>query len=380
MTEMRYLIFVPAICRAMERLLERKRSFIEDPYRRSREMQDQLRNVLAKTYNNELGHGVIGIIVDQPERYPSAIYWAALRALGILRWQGHGESAYFRRLLKHHDVTRVDENHGDPVAELAPQAPNWAREFPYFDSAEEIMDTGGRFHEGLTFDLTSLEASYLRDCYLGDTPSTAPIHHVHSSLLAHLIRNHHNEPFQYPWDVSAPSHLETAVEDAKRFSAFVRGATLQYYHYLVEDRRAQGWQVPDADIRGWFGQWWNDGRVLLEDWDTEGFLRRRATNIRPYRGDDAFLLGWKRQCLIGQSASAFLGNGEARRLIVERERRCKPSKARLTYLKHLRSWTRRLPDSPSQFQLTYRADKASLFVRRVAQGLESATKGKESAH
>ena len=85
MTQPRYLLFIPAIYRGMERALERRKGAIEDLPRRGREMQDQLRDVLAATYKNKRGHGVIGISAREPERYPSAIYWASLRVLGIFR-------------------------------------------------------------------------------------------------------------------------------------------------------------------------------------------------------------------------------------------------------------------------------------------------------
>src|ERR1017187_4510087 len=53
MTEARYLIFIPALYRYMERVLERKKAGIPDPHRRSRDMQDQLCAVLSATFNNK---------------------------------------------------------------------------------------------------------------------------------------------------------------------------------------------------------------------------------------------------------------------------------------------------------------------------------------
>src|SRR5882762_5844280 len=49
MTEPRYLIFVAAMYRAMERSLEKRKSSITDPAHFSRKMQDQLRDVLSDT-------------------------------------------------------------------------------------------------------------------------------------------------------------------------------------------------------------------------------------------------------------------------------------------------------------------------------------------
>ncbi len=369
MTETRYLIFVAAICRSMERVLERKKAAITDHFRRSRDMQDQLRDVLSDTFRKKQGHGVIGISVNEPERYPSAIYWASLRTLGILRRAGGGEADYLRALLGHHDRFRTEDNYGDPVAEVVPAAANWDRAFPYFQGATPIMDEKGRFQDGLTFDLTGPEAFYLRDCYLGVDGAVRLTGGIQKSLLSHLIRTRRKAPFQYPWDVSAPSNLVEAVTDAKRFSILARGATLQYYDCLIEQRNAQGWLIPDADIHAWFGAWWEGGRSELTSWDAEGFIQRRARDLRDSRGDRTFLREWLRLCLTSKTASQLLASGEARKLIAARERLCKPRKARLTHRKHLQSWNRKLPDLQSPYQLTFRAKIGSKFVQSIVAGL-----------
>jgi hypothetical protein len=375
MTETRYLVFVAAICRSMERALERKNAAIADPYRRSRDMQDQLRDVLSETFKNKLGHGVIGISVMQPERYPSAIYWASLRTLGILRWRGGGERDYLRALLRHSDLFRTDDNYGDPVAEIVPPSIHWDRRFPYFEDATAIMDDKGHFRDGLNFDLTRREARYLQDCYLGADGGTPPTNGIHKSLLAHQIRTKSKVSFQYPWDLSPPPDLEATVDDARRFSILARGATLQYYDCLIEQRNTEGWQVPDADIRGWFRTWWEEGRPQLMEWDLAGFIQRRARYLRASRNDITFLQEWLRHCSTSKSASYFLAKSEVRQLIVQRERVCKPSKARLTHKKHLQSWNRQLPDLQTPYQLAFRADIANVFVQRVVTGLKSSAQG-----
>lgn len=65
MTQARYLIFVAAINRYMEKVLEKRRNAVPNPNDRSRRMQDQLRDVLRATVRGKLGKGVIGISVDE---------------------------------------------------------------------------------------------------------------------------------------------------------------------------------------------------------------------------------------------------------------------------------------------------------------------------
>jgi hypothetical protein len=365
MTEVRYLIFIAEIYRFMERTLERKKSAIPDPYRRSREMQDQLRDVLSATFDHKEGHGVIGISVKEPERYPSVIYWASLRTLGILRLAGASEDNYLKALHRHHALTKVDENSGDPVAEVAPPPINWDL---HFGNESSVLDGKGRFPDGLNFDLTGSEARFLRDCYLGADKASPPANGIHDSLLAHLIEKKRTTAFEFPWDVKVPTQLVEAVDDAKRFSVIARGATLQYYHWLIEARRAEVWDIPNVDIEGWFSAWWIDGRPLLLDWSENGFLIRRHKDVRVLRNDASFLQQWLRQCKTAKSASTFLASSEVRKLIVEREKVCKPRKARLTHKKFLQSWDQIPRELASPYQLNYRAPIGSVFVRQIVAG------------
>ena len=377
MTEARYLIFIPAIYRFMERALERKKAALSDPYRRSREMQDQLRAVLSATYNYKRGKGVIGISEKELERYPSAIYWASFRTLGILRLAGTAEGDYSRALPRHHELAKIDENNGDPVAEVPPPPVNWDRRF---DHASFVLDDKGRFPDGLNFELTEREASYLRDCYLGVDRASPPANGIHKSLLAHLIEKRWKTAFAFPWDVKPPPHLEEAVDDAKHFSVLTRGTTLQYYRWLIEARRAEGWKTPGADIEGACAAWWEKGRPLLLDWKEDGFLARRKKDMRSLRNDAYFLEQWLRECRAAKSVDTFLANTEVRKLIVEREKVCKPKKARLTHKKHLQTWNRVPRESQSPYELTFRASIGSVFVRRIVDGMEGGeASGKESA-
>jgi hypothetical protein len=374
MTEARYLIFVAAIYRFVERTLERRKAAIPDPFRRSREMQDQLRDVLSATFNHKEGHGVIGISVKEPERYPSAIYWASLRTLGIFKLAGASEADYLRVLPRYHDLVRVDENNGDPVAEVGPPPVNWDRRFDLITSVLGV-ESKGRFPDGLSFELTEPEARYLRDCYLGEDHASPPASGIDKSLLAHLIEKRRKTAFEFPWDVNVPRHLDEAVDDARHFSALARGATLQYYHWLTDARRSEGWSAPDSDLRGWFETWWRLGRPQLLEWKEDEFLTRRDKDVRTVRNDATFLKTWLQECRAATSAPEFLADSGVRKLIVDRENVCKPKKARLTYKKHLENWKRVPRESASPYQLNFRAPIGSMFVQSIVRGLESPAVG-----
>ena len=374
MTEPRYLIFVAAIYRSMERTLARKKTAIPDPLRRSRKMQDQLRDVLSKSFNNEQGHGVIGISVHEPERYPSAIYWASLRSLGIFRLAGATEGDYVRGLSQYHNLVKVEDNNGDPVAEVAPPPVNWDRRAEAALSL--VLDQSGNFLDGVNFELSELEARYLCDCYLGPDVASPPSSGTHQSLLAHLIKKRWKTRFNFPWEVNVPAHLADSVADAQRFSALTRGAILQYYGWLISARRTEGWEIPSVDIEQWFGSWWREARPLLLEWDEDGFLRRRLRDLRSFRNDATFLKEWLQHFRAANEATAFLTSSKVRALIVEREKVCKLKKARLTHKTYLKNWKLVLDDLGT-YQMNFRAPIGSRFVERIVETLNRTTREHE---
>jgi hypothetical protein len=267
-------------------------------------------------------------------------------------------------------LTRTDDNHGDPVAEAAPAPMNWDRHFVYFKDGGDIINDRGRFVDGLKFELSGAEAVYLRNCYLGVDKATPPPNDVHRSLLAHLISNRRKAPFAYPWDVKPPNHLADAVEHARRLSTFARGAMLQYYYWVIQGRRAEDLEVPSTDLAASFSGWWKEGRPMLLQWNTDDFLVRRQHNLRTSRSDTVFIKEWLRHCRDAKSYESFLVDEAVRRLIVNRERICKPRKARLTYPKDLRAWDRKLPKFDDAFQLDFRASIGNVFVQRIVTGLD----------
>jgi hypothetical protein len=192
---------------------------------------------------------------------------------------------------------------------------------------------------------------------------------VDQSLMAYLIERKRKTGFTFPWDVAAPAHLKQAIEDAQHFSIFARGATLHYYFLLIQARQQQGWTVPEADVEAWFGTWWDDGRPELLNWSEGDFLERRRPDVRPVRKDELFFHDWLGLCRNANNAKVFLRDNRTRELIIERERICKPRKARLIHPKYLETWNRKLPGSNPIYQLDFRTSIGATFVKRIVEGL-----------
>ena len=372
MTEVRYLFFIAALYRWIERSLEERASAVPDPLRASREMQDQLRDRLRESYGNSTGHGIIGIRAEHPVRYPSDIYWSSLRQLDFFRLSHDGEADYQRRLVHHHERTR-----GQAEAEATVEddtSENWDPHAPYHQKCHDLIDDRGKFVRGLRFELTRDEAAYLRDCYVGSIER--PDAPLAGSLLAHLISLKKKVSFSYPWEApSPPAPLRQPLDDAMRFSALARGATLQYYFWLHRRREERKPPASEADFPALFAIWWKAARPLLsaDAFALEGFLERQRASMRAGRRDREFLTGWLAGLRSSGSAATFLSDQATRSLIVAREQHCKPRKARLTFDAYLERGDCEPAANDSPFHLDYRTPIGAKFVNAIVDGLRRGT-------
>ncbi|MBL8039523.1 MAG: hypothetical protein JNN16_18685 [Nitrospira sp.] len=114
-------------------------------------------------------------------------------------------------------------------------------------------------------------------------------------------------------------------------SLFVRGATLQYYALLIEERDRLGIEKATNVVQPIFDRWWAVAREPLKKWRTSEFVTvpTVASALRPgNRGDRWFIDGWLERCVAASMAESLLSDEKARNLIRERERRIKPAKSR----------------------------------------------------
>lgn len=357
MTTSRYLYFVPATYA----LLERRRVRSGNVDDQARELQDELREVLAR---NET-QGVIGKSAKREiKRAPSNIYWSGLRQLGIFT-QLLSEAGYQAQFDRLREGVRVAEDDDKNVHRAGPDGAFWDSGLPTAD----FLEANGRFASDTGFRLTRAEARDLHRRFRELQSDVTP------SLLTHLVEAPVLD-LPYPWLAPRPPEaLATLLRHAEALSVLARGATLQYHQLLLEARADAAMPLPRGlDVGGAFKRWWEPGRRVLRGWDLSEFFRLPLVKEALRRGDASFIEGWKSECLAAADPRALLIDRKARELIKARELDKRPYKARLRYPKHLAQWKppQRYPDDDAiAYELSYRHDVGQQFVRDIVTGLRS---------
>ena len=370
MTRTRYIIFIPALCL----LVEKEKVSGNAAGQRLNYYENRLREALSR----EESLGVIGDLKkERLQRYPSSIYWNAIRRLGIFVRANWGLAYYLDHLSDFYSAT-TPEKDDDGLSHLSISGlRNWEPGLPEALAAGPLFSgTGRNFPESLNFSLPKSEAHYLRSKYM-DLERAAG----RPSIISHLMKRHCRVEFGYPWDAEAPDQLTVHVEHARLFSMFTQGATLQYWHLLQSEREARGIAPPECDFQAIFDLWWKATHRDLASWKLDEFFEL-ATSLGAIRreNDKAFLRAWLKLNLDSSSPGGMLEDSEAHDLIRRREKVTRPRKSRLHHTEYLQRWNS--PDQASidsmaqnpnrlRFGLDYRAWIGSVFVRDVLQGLEN---------
>ena len=350
MRSARYFYFVAAIYRSLERDGVRASQV---PHL-SRQRQDELRDILSETET----FGVIGRDAGiNLRQFPSAIYWSGLKKLGMFT-SNLSESAYQEQF---DDIRRSRRGYQDD--DKTPQGPEgmrfWADDLP----SAGFLDLEGQIRPGTTFALTRAEAADLYKRFESRFPK---------SLLWHMLKNR-LIGIDWPWECpNLPEPLAGWVGHAKSISLLVRGATLQYYALLMEERDKLRIDDNTDLVAPIFDEWWTAAIEPLKRWRTSEFVTVPTVDSAlrwDSRGDLWFITAWLERCVAVSTGEALLHDEKARNLIRERERRVKPAKARLKYEKHLRQWK---PDRVGEgvYQFDYRHSIGSRFVSEILDGME----------
>jgi len=350
MRSARYFCFIAGIYRSLEREGVRASQI---PHL-SRQRQDELRDVLSDTETVGVIGRDAGINLRQ---FPSQIYWSGLKKLGMFT-SNLSESAYQEQF---DDIRRSRRGYQDD--DKTPQGPEgvrfWSDDLP----PASFLDSDGRIRPGATFKLTRAEASDLHKRFTS---------RFSESLLSHMLK-HRLIGIDWPWECpKLPESLAVWVWHARNMSLLVRGATLQYYSLLMEERDKLRIEEDTDLVAPIFNDWWIAAKEPLKKWRTSEFVTvpTVASALRlGNRGDRWFIDGWLERCVAASTAEALLRDEKARHLIRERERRVKPAKARLKYEKHLRQWK---PDRVGEgiYQFDYRHSIGSRFVSEILDGME----------
>ena len=350
MRSARYFYFVAGIYR----LLERDGVRASHVSHISRLRQDELRDVLSKKET-------VGVIGREAEinlrQFPSRIYWNGLRKLGMFS-SNLSESAYQEQF---DDIRRSRRGYedDDKTAQGSDRVRYWADDLP----PARFLDSEGRIRSGETFKLTRVEAVDLHRRFTSRFPE---------SLLSHMLK-HRLVGIKWPWDCPKLTEgLAAWLGHSRNMSLLVRGATLQYYALLIEERGRLGIGEVTNIISPIFEEWWAVAKEALKEWRTSEFVTvpTVASALRPgNRGDRWFIDAWLERCVAASTTKALLSDEKARNLIRERERHVKPAKSRLKHEKHLKQWK---SDRVRQgvYQFDYRHGVGSRFVMEILDGME----------
>lgn len=367
MTRTRYLVFIPALCMAVER----EKLAGKNAERRLKELEDELRKVLSR----EEPTGVIGERAKESlSRYPSSIYWNSLRRLGVFLRPHWGLGYYLSHLAEFHKAMEAEKD-DDGLSHLSnPEWRNWDKPLcDLLNDGQSFVTSKGEIPPSLGFALTRQEARYLQAKYKALAQKDG-----RPSLLSYLLENLPAESFTYPWEVPYPPALAQHVHHARCFSMFTRGATLQYFQLLQEERQVQGIDDAICDYADVFARWWEATRDDLIGWNVDEFLNLHGVQTAIRRNDRTFIKSWHGVNVKAANALEMWGNLDSRTLIRQRERVARPHKARLHHAEYLQRWkpfsSADLANIPGdqnriRYALDYRGWIGSTFVQDIMAGL-----------
>ncbi|MDE2824066.1 MAG: DUF6361 family protein [Chloroflexota bacterium] len=316
-TRARYFLFIPWILQIVEGGSPRG---AED---RARRLQMQLRDALIMAHGTD-ERGVIGVAAGASlQRWPLDIYWLGMARWGIRRHPG-SISAYFASLVRPSPWRLLGRALDEPVEGRREEAVdsltgNWAPIPPPPDNFPEVA----------SFTLTADEARFLRERVVLTHPY---------SYLAHILQTSEGieaysatRPWDHPRAHTAPLSVRKWLYDARLFSLIHQGAVLLYNLMLARklDNEDDIEQF-STSLATWTGAIVNAGPDL-ERWNRPSMWERLLqANPRLHPRTLEFADHWYDLTSI-QDGGSIADSAEAQRLIQERERVLKGSRARLTY-------------------------------------------------
>ncbi|MGP5394873.1 DUF6361 family protein [Arthrobacter rhombi] len=284
---------------------------------------------------------------DCVAQLPSAVYWSALRAWGIVRGDversGIGEAM-------------ADET--DLRAQGFPTEPVWHAGLPPVPVGFPGTDEHG-------IEPNRVEAEWLRDRILAT---------IGESLLAQMAANprHLLKTSEAPWvDPCAKCATGEAaiwLAHAEAYSALQRGLDSTYYDLVTAQAHTKYGNAEDEPDRDFVDEWHTgeDYPELLRRWDLDDFIvRAKKANprIQPHSID--FL----RRAVKELASNHNPGDNEVlQRMVRDREKRAKGANSRFTNERRLRSW--KAPDRINQ--QTFRWQQVRTMMVDLREGLARA--------
>jgi hypothetical protein len=345
MTRLRYMFFVPWVYRQ----LEQDGTSSAEVSRRARRLQ----TALVQPLLDKDEEGVLGRLArGELKRLPGSVYWAPLVSWGIYS-RDEAQEDYHRGFDSRRAARALPRAEGDDMSNDQRQA--W---HPALPAAPET------FPAGITFDLRSDEASFLRD----------RIAEKHSgSLLAWLVFRPGVVPdnsfvWEHP-DLAAMSaaHREL-LEHAQLFSESIYGAAILYNLMLAEVANRDDSRIEhDEHLRDWVRYLAEHRRTsALSQWNLSRFWElTRGQGHTISERSRVFVTQWL--TLTSDGTLKSLNAPAARQLVRERERSLKKARSRFDNHRARDQWA----GAAGLNRLDFRWGVTKRLLRDLLTGLEA---------
>jgi hypothetical protein len=343
-TRARYFLFVPWHFQAAERRGRRGQALLEQVDRSERQLIERFRAA-------GLTHGLIGRQAGARVKIlPSTIYWGGLTRWGVLTAPMTAKA-----------VAELAGATDGEAEELAHRGTGpWHATIPSPPAGFPDDQSGG-------FELTGDEAAWLQERIIDRAPGT---------LLAHLVNanplGENWAPWLEPEALAAPKPITAILEEGRRFSLLVHGASLLYNLLVSERYEAKGFtrvQDPVDSYGTELADWAERYRVgMTGSWSWQGFWTVVLPgNPRVPPGARAFVESW----LAGIDRCGPEGVADdpsLRQLVQTRAARLRGGRAVLANDKLLATWG----GSSGAGELVYRWGTVRQLVVDIQDGLARA--------
>jgi hypothetical protein len=306
--------------------------------------------------------GVLGANVGMAlKNLPSALYWGGMRTHEVL-----SDPSLSRDDAISAELDRVRARRPSTAEYEDETTTTWHD--GAFHSTLPSVPEGFPTEVSAGFAMPRSEASWLRDRMLTSSPGT---------MLEYALQHRPDATSEAPWTdstlMSANGERANVLDDARRFSSIMNGASLMYNLLLAEAYEREGFnrvENPVDEYRRRLTEWAEQPGLAhdIATWDRDTFWRRvleknPGINLRSRRFIDLWI-----DLLEGTNLDQLAENQEARTFISNREREHKRAQARLTNKRLLQAW---LGSSGSR-PLVYRWTQMRPVINDIHNGLDRA--------
>ncbi|MBW2647851.1 MAG: hypothetical protein JRE23_17110 [Deltaproteobacteria bacterium] len=328
-TRAKYMLFIPWIFLKHER----KQTTSDQIKEYSRKDEIWLVKALLRSGESE---GVIGARAqDSLKILPSYMYWSGLGIWGIRRFPGSSYE-YFRSLDGFYKYRRrfSVKDGGGSISDIHH---NWD---------PDVLPIPPNFPENMNLKLNRDEAVYLHDRIKSG---------CRGSLLAFLLDSSTLTQVNFVWQHPLSAHFSgehtRIVQHARNFSDVFHGAALLYNLMLSEKKMREEWM---DNVREKLASWAshiNAREAEVRKWDIQEFWSIVGQqNPHIHFLTRRFIEKWISIVFSQADPGKIIEDEAARRLIVERERRIKGSRARLKNPRMLELWGGSSGSDPLSFR------------------------------